>query len=273
MTGDLSSVHSQYSQMDLSTRIESALATVGKNLNAITLDDMARFDELHGGGRATTRALAELAGLQPGTQVLDIGSGVGGPARTLTHEFGCRVVGLDMLHEFVEAAQTLTAQVGLTDRVSFLRGDAVDLPFEDQAFDAVWSQNVIMNVEDKESAMREAWRVLRSEGVLALQAVFAGPKAGLEYPVFWANSPEVNHLLTPDGFRQLMVRIGFRELGWRDVTLRLIERGRRPPAKPQRDKPVLGIDVVLDDVSRKRANAMRGFEEGIILEICTVYGR
>lgn len=273
MTDYSTSINSQYGQANLSTRIGNALAGVGKNLDALTLDDLALFDELHAGGRDATRGLANLAGVQSGMEVLDIGSGVGGPARTLASEFGCRVVGLDITDDFVEAAKMLTAKVGLTDTVSFRKGNALDLPFDDEAFDAVWSQNTIMNIEDKEAVVREACRVLRPEGILAMGAIMAGPKVGLKYPLFWANDPEINFLATPEEFRQLMAQAGLLELEWKDVTQRVVEGGRRQQATPPEERPVLGFDVIYDDVPVKMENTIRGFEEGHIVHIYAVYRR
>jgi len=273
MTNHSIAINKQYGQANLSSKIGNALVAVGKNLDVLTLDDLASFDQLHFGGRDATRAMANLAGVQPGMKVLDIGSGVGGPARTLASEFGCRVVGLDITDDFVEAARMLTAEVGLTDTVSFQTGNALDLPFDDEAFDAAWSQNTIMNIKDKETVVREAWRVLRREGILVMEAVMAGPKDGLEYPVFWANDPEISFLETPEEFRQLMAESGFYELDWKDVTQRVIEGGRRRQATRPEERPALGIDVIYDDVPVKLKNTMRGLKEGHLVDIYAVYRR
>ena len=82
--------------------------------------------------------------------VLDVGGGLGGPARTLAVEFGCRVTVVDLAESYVEAGRMLTSLMGLDDRVTFHVGDALDLPFDDGAFDVVWTQNSGMNIADKE---------------------------------------------------------------------------------------------------------------------------
>ena len=81
--------------------------------------------------------------------VLDVGGGLGGPARTLAIEFGCRVTVIDLTESYVEAGQRITSMLGLDDRVTFRVGDALALPFDDGAFDAVWTQNSGMNIADK----------------------------------------------------------------------------------------------------------------------------
>ena len=266
-----SSIRDHYSQSDLSERIINALESVGINSNNISLDDMALFDELHAGGRESTRALAKLARLQPGMKVLDIGSGVGGPARTLASENGCQVVGIDITDEFVKAATMLTNKAQLSDKVSFQTGNALDLPFDDESFDVVWSQNTMMNIEDKDAFINEAVRVVRTEGILVIETIMAGGKEGLEFPVFWANNPEHSFLTTPEKFRHIMSRTGLIELKWENITQRVIEGGRRQQAIPPAERPVLGIDVIYENVPIKGRNTMRGFEAGQIIDVYTVY--
>lgn len=266
-------INSHYGQSNLSGRIVKALKGAGKDLEDLSLDDLALFDELHAGGRDSTRALANLAGLQPGMSVLDVGSGVGGPARTLASEYGCSVIGIDITDEFVQAAAMLTDRIQLNDSVTFRTGSALELPFEDEAFDVVWSQNSFMNIEDKEAAIREAVRVVRPDGILAIEAIVAGSKNGLEYPVFWANTPDISFLTTPEEFRRLMTQAKLIELEWENVTQRAIEGGRRQQAIPSEERPILGIDVIYENVPVKARNTMRGFEEGQIMDINAVYRR
>lgn len=271
MNSYATSINSQYGQSNLIERITKALGRAGKNLDHLSLDDLAPFDELHSGGKNATRALADLAGLQPGTSVLDIGSGVGGPARTLASEYGCQVVGIDLTDEFVEAAALLTDKVGLRDRVTFRKGSALDLPFGDGTFDVVWSQNTFMNIEGKEAAIGEAVRVLRPEGILAIETMLAGSKSGLQYPVFWANNPDISFLTMPEEFRRFMTQAGLSELKWENVTQQAIEGARRQQAIPPEERPLLGLNIIYDDVPVKATNTLRGFQEGQIIDIRAVY--
>jgi len=264
-------INSQYGQLNLFDRIYKALEEVGKDLENLSLDDLAEFDQLHGGQREGTRALANLAGLRPGMKVLDIGSGIGGPARTLASEYGCQVVGIDLTDEYVEAATELTDKVRLSDRVSFRKGSALDLPFEDDAFDVVWSQNVFMNIEDKATAIREAARVLRPQGILAMEIILAGEKAGLEYPVLWADHPDISFLTPPDEFGGLLAQAGLIELEWADVTQRAVESVRKRRALPPEEQPMLGIDVYTDNFPTKGRNTLRGLEEGQLIDTYVVY--
>jgi cyclopropane fatty-acyl-phospholipid synthase-like methyltransferase len=206
-----------YGQAELAAKILAALRDAGKDLDALTQDDLGSFDELHDGERESTNQLARLAGLCEGMHVLDVGSGLGGPARRLASEYGCRVTGLDLVEEFCRAATTLTSHVGLHDRVAFRRGSALDLPFEDASFDVVWTQGVLMNLSDKTRFFAETARVLQPAGRLAFQASLAGPVSGIHYPTLWADDAQLSFLVSPDECRRLLVAAGFRERLWAHV--------------------------------------------------------
>src|SRR5713101_4547194 len=118
MSDDARAINQHYGQAELSAKLLAALREAGKDLEALTRDDLASFDEQHDGGREATRELARLAELREGMHVLDVGSGLGGPARTLAAEWGCRVTGLDLTEEFCHGATMLTARVGLQECVT-----------------------------------------------------------------------------------------------------------------------------------------------------------
>lgn len=153
-------------------------------------------------------------------RVLDIGSGVGGPARTLAAEWGARVAGLDLTREFCRAARMLTAMTGLSKRVTFQRGDALALPYGSERFDLVWSQNTIMNVPDKGQRFREVRRVLKPGGAFALEAA-------------------LSFLDTPERTRELLAAAGLVVELWEDVTAEAVEQARRRAAA-QRGPLALG---------------------------------
>lgn len=273
MTEDPLSISQQYGRVPLNGRIYDAIKSAGINEDALTLDDLSKFDQLHYGGRAATRKLAEKAGLQPGMNVLDIGSGIGGPARTLAAEFGCKVTGLDITEEYVKVAQTLTERVGLSDLVTFRQGNALDLEFDQGTFDAVWTQNAIMNIENKYQLFQEVHRVLRINGRLALASLMAGPKDDAQFPVFWADTPAVSFLSSPGSFRPMMIGLGFEELIWKDTTQEAIEGGRKQQAASRGTAPPLGGHLLVTDLKRKAENTLRGLEGGAFRDIYAVYQR
>ena len=154
-------VAQHYGRGGLLDRILAALAEAGRDIAHLTIDDLAPVDEFHSRRRLATEELAALLAPSANDRVIDIGSGLGGPSRYLAATYGCRVSGVDLTPEFVEAATALTSRVGLTDRVDFRVGSALDLPFPEASFDCAWSQNVVMNIADRPRYYAEMHRVLR----------------------------------------------------------------------------------------------------------------
>jgi SAM-dependent methyltransferase len=215
---DTQRIAEHWDREHLAEKILKSLTATGKNLDTLTIDDLAASDQFHGGGKATTVRLAQLAAPPPGTRVLDIGGGMGGPARTLAVEFGCYVTTIDLTPSYVRAAEMLTARLKLTDQVSHHVGDALTLPFDDGAFDMAWTQNSGMNIADKERLYSGIHRVLRAGGRLAIQEPMAGSMQPVIFPVMWAREASTNFLRTPAEMRAVIERAGFRTRVWEDVT-------------------------------------------------------
>ncbi|BBL80304.1 SAM-dependent methyltransferase [Rubrobacter xylanophilus] len=212
-------VGEHYGREGLEERISSALRAAGADPFAPSVEDLHAVDQLHTRGVRATLELARLAGVAPGTRVLDVGGGLGGPARTLASEFGCRVVVLDVTEEFCRVGALLTARAGLGDLVSFRHGSALEIPFPDGSFDLAWTQHSSMNIPDKSRLYREIRRILRPGGRLAMHEILAGPSGPpRRFPLPWAKTPALSHLLPPDQTRDALSRAGLRELAWQDVT-------------------------------------------------------
>ena len=275
MIDEADAMNQQYGVTDISARILAHLRQVGVNVEALTREDLAAFDEFHGGGQESTRALARLAKLEPLMRVLDLGCGIGGPARTLAAEFGCQLTGIELTYEFYRAAEMLTAKVGLSHLVQFRHGHAAAMRFDDAAFDVVWSQNSLMNIADKLNLLRRIHRVLRADGRFAFQAMLAGEVPNLHFPVFWADTAALNFLVTPEQLRLLLHQTGFHEVVWEDMTARTIAlaRQRRKPVAHE-GTPTLGIGVIVPgQVAEKTANALRNYEEGRMVAVQAVYAK
>ena len=133
-------IERHYGRGGLLDRILAALQEAGKDLANLSIDDLASIDEFHSRRRQATKDLADMLAPKAAEHVLDIGSGLGGPARYLAQVCGCRVTGIDLTAEFVAVATDLTRRTRLTDRVAFRQGSALDLPFSDASFDLAWSR-------------------------------------------------------------------------------------------------------------------------------------
>ena len=212
-------VASHYSEnLKLADAIAEKLRSVGKDLNKLTTTDLVIVDEFHIRGRKATLELGEKMNLSSHSHVLDIGSGLGGPARTLAETYGCRVTGIDLTQAFCDAATAMSDWVGLGGRVSFKQGDATNLPFENQAFDAAMTIHVAMNIAAKDKMYLEARRVLKPGGVFAVYDVLQGEGGEVLYPVPWAREPSISHLATPDEMKSLLTSAGFKLLDVQDST-------------------------------------------------------
>ena len=209
---------SHWGRDNLERAILDGLARAGRNVDALTIGDLAPMDQFHGGGKPATQRLARLAKLTPGLRVLDVGGGLGGPARTLAMEFGCHVTVVDATESYVRAGAALTARLGLDDRVTHEVGDALALDGRHGRYDVVWTQNSGMNIADKERLYAGFARVLAPGGVLALQEPMAGPVQPVVYPVMWAEDERTSFLRTPEAMRAVMEGAGFRVREWLDVT-------------------------------------------------------
>ena len=202
----------------LANAIAVSLRKAGKDLNDLKTTDLATVDEFHIRGRKATLELAERMRLSEGARVLDIGSGLGGPARTLAEAYGCHVTGIDLTPAFCEAAAALSDWLKLGDRVAFQHGDATDLPFEEDRFDAAMTIHVAMNIPAKDRVYAEARRVVKPGGIFAIYDVLQGEGGDVLFPVPWVREPSISHLATPEEMEALLAGAGFKLLDVQDST-------------------------------------------------------
>ncbi len=267
MTQDVNdAIQTHYGRSDLAAVILAALEQAGANLQQLSLEQLAPIDEFHIRGRAATLELAQAAGLGSTMRVLDIGSGLGGTARCLAKEFGCRVTGIDLTEDYCQVASMLTEKIGLDELVDYRQGDATNLPFEDNHFDVVWTAHVAMNIPDKRRLYSEMYRVLKPGGTLAIYDVLAGPSGPVLFPVPWARTPDTSFLVSPEELRNLLQDSGFAISDWRDTTAEARVWFVKLAEKIRRDGfPVLGFHLLMGHDFRDMAqNQGRNLEEGRI---------
>ena len=268
-------VDEHYARSGLGPAILGALRLAGKNVNALTPDDLAPVDHFHIRGKEATLALARLAGIGPGMRVLDVGGGLGGPARTLAKDLGCRVTVLDLTEAYCRVGEDLTRRTGLAGQVEFRQGTALQMPFADATFDAAWTQHSSMNVEDKERLYREIQRVARPGGRLAIHEIMAGGASPVHFPVPWARDPSLSFLRPAEDVRRLVAGLGFTELVWADESAASLEWFRQRVAAQAGTAPsILGLHLLLgQDTAPMFRNLIRNLEEGRIAVVMAVWQR
>jgi len=253
-------VSAYYTRGELEDTILSNLRGAGKNLEQLKTDDLAALDEFHLGGRESTDALATFMELRPGMHLLDIGCGIGGPARYFA-ERGCQVTGVDLTEEFLGVANGLTRLLKLDDRVTFRQASALALPFESATFDGAYEIHVGMNLANKAGVFREVARVLKPGARFAIFDLMRSGEGSLDFPVPWARTPETSFVESLDVYRKALESAGLRvvhERGRRQFAMEFMQRVFQQAAS---GPPLLGVHLLMGEqapLMLKNVNAALG---------------
>ncbi len=263
-----------YDGPDLADRLTEAIREAGIDPDALDIDDLAPLDEFHALGRAATLALAELARVQVGERVLDVGAGIGGPARFLAARYGAHVTALDATPRFCRAGEMLTRGAGLTEHVQVVCADALVLPFDDASYDLVWTQAVSQNIADKQRFLAELTRVTRPGGHIALFEVVAGPGGALEFPLPWADREAQSWLVTPEELHERLDSEPLTLVSWKEgpdaleaIASAAQSLGTLPTHHP------LGLQILMPDFQARMACLARNIAQNKIALVQAVAKR
>ena len=151
-----------YTNLD---RVARGLSALGIGLtDPIPPEQLFALDQWHYHDTEAVRAAAERLGLGPASRVLDIGSGIGGPARYLAYNFGCHLTALELQPPLHAIAVDLTRRSGLDKLVAHICADALAYAFPDAAFDAVVSWLAFLHIPDRPRLCARLARTLRAGG-------------------------------------------------------------------------------------------------------------
>ena len=266
-------VEAHYNKPQLEQLILEALSRAGHDGQHLKPMDLAPVDEFHLGALESTQAMAPFMKLWPGMHLLDVGCGIGGPARYFAAEHQCRVTGVDLTEQYVRTAENLTRLTGLGDRVSFRRASALELPFEAGSFDGAYMIHVGMNVADKAGVFREVARVLKPGGLFTIYDILRTAEGKLQFPVPWAISEETNFMSDLYTYTEALHSAGFamkHERRRREFAIEFMQRMVARAAAP----PVLGIHLLMGDQAPiMLKNVFAAVQAGIIEPVELVAAR
>jgi SAM-dependent methyltransferase len=257
-------IESHWARGDVYALIVSALQQAGKSPDSLTVEDLAPVDHFHARGFPATVDLADHLPIKSTDHVLDIGCGIGGPARYFAKRFGCRVSGVDITGPFIDAANKLTALLGMTGQVSVEQGDALSLSYRGETFDGAYSQHVTMNIPDRAQFFAEAFRVLKPGAFFGLTEHGLGPVGDPYHPLPWSEDGTGEWLATPEETVERLSGAGFVDIDVQHSGPKYIAAyGQMIAAAERGELPTLGIHILLgDNALQKARNSKRSIEEG-----------
>ena len=201
-------VRGYYGTGGLTEAVLTALSSAGVKVDHLEPTDLFPVDQLHAGGAAATQHVLDRLDIGPGLRLLDVGSGIGGPARMAAAK-GADVTGIDLTPEFVDSATALSAQVGLGEKVRFVTTPGESLPFDDRSFDTAVMVHVGMNIPAKQAVFSEVHRVLTPGGRFALYEQMSTGISEPSYPLPWAEDARTSFLETVEDYRRHLETVGF----------------------------------------------------------------
>jgi ubiquinone/menaquinone biosynthesis C-methylase UbiE len=241
-------VDNYYGIGNIFEKIKTGLRSAGKDIDSLTVDDLLPIDEFHTRGRKATREIAELSNIKASDLVLDVGCGLGGTARYLAQQYKCSVMGIDLTREYISVGTKLTVLVNLDDRVKLRHGSALDIPYEDERFDTVWTQHVQMNVADKKRFYSEIGRVLKPGGCFLFHDVFRKGEKSAFYPTPWAEEESMSVLATETEVQVILAEVGLAVDHWIGKVQESVEFFKGVLARMEaKGYPPLGIHLLLGD--------------------------
>lgn len=242
----MNALASHYRQQNLDEQIKHALDTARNNQVDFDPNIIAAVDQFHIGGLQATKDMLAIAQFSADDFILDIGCGIGGPARNISQQCGTQVIGLDLSYDYCVAADFISTRLNLSDRTGFIQANAVHLPFCDSSFSGIWTQHVSMNIEDKDLLFSELSRILKPAGKLVMYEVTRQSRTrdSVTYPLPWSVDGSYSFLQHQNDYREMIDAHGLHISQFSDVTSSALDSVKILLTRLQKNqvrKPNLGL--------------------------------
>ena len=259
----ITEIENFWTRGDLHSRINQAMSDSGLNNKKLEIEDLFPIDQYHARGIGATKDLGKRMPITKNQKILDVGCGLGGPARYYAKEFKCHITGVDITPSFIEIGNNFNRLTSMSTMVDLYVGNGEKLEFEDEVFDGAYSQHVTMNISDRMKFFSEIYRVLKKGSFFAFTEHGLGPEGDPIFPLPWADNQEMSFLLPLENTNAILKEIGF-------INIKLIETGDKYiegyekliQKQPKSEKPTLGIHVIGGSSMHERSiNSMRSIKE------------
>jgi len=261
----MNALASHYQQQNLDDHIRHALEIAIRDQKGFDPNIIAAVDQFHIGGLQATNDMLALANFSPDDRVLDIGCGIGGPARNIAQHCETRVIGLDLSFDYCMAAEIISSQLKMSQQTGFVQANAVHLPFADNSFSGIWTQHVTMNIEHKDLLIGEFSCILKPAGKLVMYEVTGQPNMtnSIQYPLPWSVDGSYSFLQNDVTYRELIQSNGLRINHFENVTSKALNSVTRLLNRLQKNKiqkPNLGL-LLGEHYPTMMANLAQGLED------------
>ena len=257
------SIENFWTRGDIFSRVHQAMSEAGLINKELNIEDLFPIDQYHARGIAATVDLGKRMPISKNQKIIDIGCGLGGPARYYAKEFKCFITGIDITPSFIEIGNEFNKLTSMSDNIQLLVGNGEILDFKNETFDGAYSQHVTMNISDRKKFFSEAFRVLKKDSFFAFTEHGLGPEGNPIFPLPWADSSEMSFLLPPETTISILKDIGFSDIKIIETADKYISGYEKLIGlKSANKKPILGIHVIGGESMNERStNSMQSIKE------------